>query len=283
MIRELALNGNLRPCTGVLPMIMSAVKYGIHKVIVLSDNLPEAKLIREVEVYGCRTLAEVVHFLKGEYNPSDFVKENTTINDSHHFLDFADVRGQDDLIDAVVLAATGDHNMIMIGTPGCGKTMVAQRIPTILPKMSEEESLEVTKIYSVANLLSKNGTLIIQRPFRSPHHNASLNALIGGGMNAMPGEVSLSHNGVLFLDELPEFSKRTLDALRQPIEDKKVCVSRVSGSNIYPSNFMFITAMNPCPCGYYPSSKCQCTDYEIIKYRNRISEPMNMQNSMGEK
>ena len=176
-----------------------------------------------------------------------------------------------ELIEAVVLAAAGGHNMLMVGEPGCGKTMIAQRIPTILPEMTEEECLEVTKIYSISGLLPNGHALMKYRPFRAPHHNASLNALIGGGAYAMPGEVSLAHNGVLFLDELAEFSRRTLDALRQPIEDKKVSISRVNGTHTFPSSFMFITAMNPCPCGYYPGAKCKCTDYEIIKYRGKIS------------
>ena len=164
--------------------------------------------------------------------------------------------------------------MLMVGEPGCGKTMIAQRIPTILPEMTEEECLEVTKIYSISGLLPNGHALMKYRPFRAPHHNASLNALIGGGAYAMPGEVSLAHNGVLFLDELAEFSRRTLDALRQPIEDKKVSISRVNGTHTFPSSFMFITAMNPCPCGYYPGAKCKCTDYEIIKYRGKISGPI---------
>ena len=164
--------------------------------------------------------------------------------------------------------------MLMIGEPGCGKTMIAQRIPTILPQMTDEECLEVTKIYSISGILPNGHALMRNRPFRAPHHNASLNALIGGGMNAMPGEVSLAHNGVLFLDELAEFSRHTLDALRQPIEDKKVSISRVNGTHTFPSNFMFVAAMNPCPCGYYPSSRCRCTDYEIIKYRGKISGPI---------
>ena len=189
-------------------------------------------------------------------------------------MDFSDVKGQAELTEAVMLAAAGGHNMLMIGEPGCGKTMVAQRIPTILPQMTEEECLEVTKIYSISGILENGHSLIKNRPFRAPHHNASLNALIGGGVNALPGEVSLAHNGVLFLDELAEFSRRTLDALRQPIEDKRVCISRVNGTHTFPSNFMFVTAMNPCPCGYYPSSKCRCTDYEIIKYRGKISGPI---------
>ena len=162
----------------------------------------------------------------------------------------------------------------MIGEPGCGKTMIAQRIPMILPGMTEQEALEVTKIHSIAGLLDAGGGLIKERPFRAPHHNVSLNALIGGGSYAQPGEVSLAHNGVLFLDELAEFSKSTLDALRQPLEDKRVTISRVNGTNSYPANFMFVAAMNPCPCGYFPSKKCRCTDYEILHYRSKISGPI---------
>ncbi len=164
--------------------------------------------------------------------------------------------------------------MLMIGEPGCGKTMIAQRIASVLPEMSEEECLEVTKIYSISGMLADGHSLMKNRPFRAPHHNVSLNALIGGGNYAMPGEVSLAHNGVLFLDELAEFSRRTLDALRQPVEDKSVSISRVNGTHTYPANFMFVTAMNPCPCGYYPGSKCRCTEYEIMKYRGKISGPI---------
>lgn len=276
LIGELSLNGGLRSCNGILPLIIAAEKNGIKDVIVPSSNLAEAKLVHNINVYGFEALSDVIRFLEGkgikELAPICFeTKDNCSQNSS---LDFADVKGQNEMIQAVVLAAAGGHNMLMIGEPGCGKTMIAQRIPTILPLMTEEESLEVTKIYSISGLLQEGHSLIKTRPFRAPHHNASLNALIGGGVNALPGEVSLAHNGVLFLDELAELSRRTLDALRQPIEDKKVSISRVNGSNTFPSNFMFVSAMNPCPCGYYPSSKCRCTDYEIIKYRSKISGPI---------
>ncbi|MCD7745237.1 MAG: YifB family Mg chelatase-like AAA ATPase [Lachnospiraceae bacterium] len=274
VIGELALNGSIRPCTGILPMIMAASKNGIRKVIVPAGNYKEAKLIKNIEVFAFGGLSEAVRFLEGKGVSSQTVGEEELPGEQNSVLDFADVKGQDELIDAAVLAAAGGHNMLMIGEPGCGKTMIAQRIPTILPEMTESESLEITKIYSIAGLLKNGHTLVNARPFRAPHHNASLNALIGGGVNALPGEVSLAHNGVLFLDELTEFSRRTLDALRQPIEDKKVCISRVNGTNTFPANFMFVTAMNPCPCGYYPGKKCRCTDYEIIKYRSRISGPI---------
>lgn len=204
-IGELSLNAELRPCSGVLPMVIAAKNNGIKNI---------------------------------------------------------------------VAAACGGHNIIMTGAPGCGKSMIAKRIPSILPTMTEEESLEVTKIYSVAGLLKNKGSLITERPFRAPHHNASMNSLIGGGNNAMPGEISLAHNGVLFLDEIAEFNKRTLDALRQPMEDGIVTVSRVKYTNTYPANFMMIAAMNPCPCGHYGNEKCRCTDYEVLKYRQKISGPI---------
>lgn len=274
LIGELSLNGELRACRGILPMVIAANKQGTREVIVPYENIQEAKLVRGMRVYGFENLVQVLRFLEGKDVTLTKQEKYELEENIDSPMDFADVKGQEDLIDAVVLAAAGGHNLLMIGEPGCGKTMIAQRIPTILPKMTEEECLEVTKIYSISGLVEREHSLITNRPFRAPHHNASLNALIGGGVNALPGEVSLAHNGVLFLDELAEFSRRTLDALRQPIEDKKVSISRVNGMNTFPANFMFVAAMNPCPCGYYPSKKCRCTDYEIIKYRGKISGPI---------
>ena len=274
-IGELCLDGGLRACCGILPMILAAKKSGIKKIIIPKENTEEAKLVQGIEIYGFSKLIDVIRFLEGKQKFEDTVKKSS--EDTQRIdavFDFKDVKGQKEIIEASLLAAAGGHNMLMIGEPGCGKTMIAQRIPTILPLMTEEECLEVTKIYSISGLLPAGHSLIRNRPFRAPHHNASLNSLIGGGVNAMPGEVSLAHNGVLFLDELAEFSRRTLDALRQPIEDKKVSVARVNGTHTYPAGFMFVTAMNPCPCGYYPGSKCRCTDYEIIKYRGKISGPI---------
>lgn len=275
-IGELSLDGRLRACRGILPMIITAQKSGIKKIIVPSENMNEANLVHGIEIIGLNNLDEVIRYLEGKNIMGDAIHPDAReeIKNIELNLDFADVKGQNELIDAVILAAAGGHNMLMIGEPGCGKTMIAQRIPTILPQMTDEECLEVTKIYSISGILPNGHALMRNRPFRAPHHNASLNALIGGGMNAMPGEVSLAHNGVLFLDELAEFSRHTLDALRQPIEDKKVSISRVNGTHTFPSNFMFVAAMNPCPCGYYPSSRCRCTDYEIIKYRGKISGPI---------
>lgn len=273
-IGELSLNGKIRSCSGVLPMTIAAKKAGVKNIVVPIENAQEACLVNGINVYAFDDLKSVINFLEG-ITQAEPIRENNTLSlKSDYPVDFSDVKGQDVLIEYIVVAAAGGHNLLMVGTPGCGKSMIAKRIPTILPRMSEEESLEVTKIYSVAGLLKNRGSLITQRPFRAPHHSASLNSLVGGGNNAMPGEVSLAHNGVLFLDEVAEFSKKTLDALRQPMEDKRITISRVSSTNIYPSNFMFIAAMNPCPCGYYGTNKCKCTDYEVIKYRQKISGPI---------
>ncbi|MCQ2496161.1 MAG: YifB family Mg chelatase-like AAA ATPase [Lachnospiraceae bacterium] len=280
-IGELSLNGNIRPCYGILPMVNSAKQHGIKSIIVPADNLDEAKSVSGIDVIGMSTLRDTIRFLEGKMSPnhSKMVAPKTEIENPVYSKitdtpDFADVKGQDELIDAVVLGAAGGHNILMIGEPGSGKTMIAERIPTILPTMTEKEALEVTKIHSISGLVEPGQGLMKWRPFRAPHHNVSLNALVGGGSYAQPGEVSLSHNGVLFLDELAEFSKSTLDALRQPLQDKKVTISRVNGTNTYPANFMFVTAMNPCPCGYYMTQKCRCTDYEIMHYRNKISGPI---------
>lgn len=244
-IGELSLNGKIRPCTGVLPMVIAAIKSGMESIVVPKENVGEAKLVKGINVYGFEDLNKLIDFLEGK---ALMEKDDKVIEEKiqeKYPIDFSDVKGQDVLIEYIVVAAAGGHNMLMIGTPGCGKSMIAKRIPTILPDMAEEESLEVTKIYSVAGLLKDRGNLISKRPFRAPHHSASLNSLIGGGNNAMPGEVSLAHNGVLFLDEVAEFSKKTLESLRQPMEDKKVTVARVNYTNTYPTNFMFIAAMNP--------------------------------------
>lgn len=277
LIGELSLNGRLRPCRGILPMVTEAMNCGIQSVIVPFENWKEAESVAGIKVFGIHTLRDTIQFLEGKLKPSREEEKISRVpvgpTDLNR-LDFADVKGQQDLIEAIVLGAAGGHNILMIGEPGCGKTMIAERIPTILPQMTEKESLEVTKIHSISGLLQPEHGLMTNRPFRAPHHNISLNALIGGGSYAQPGEVSLSHNGVLFLDELAEFSKSTLDALRQPLEDKKVTISRVNGTNTYPANFMFVAAMNPCPCGYHPGARCKCTDYEIIHYRGKISGPI---------
>jgi magnesium chelatase family protein len=274
-IGELSLNGDLRPVKGVLPMVSEAKKQGFTDIIVPFENYHEAALLSGVNIYPFKSLASVISFLAGKTGSQDIEFPGELFSDEEfQTLDFEDVKGQDELIDAIVLGASGGHNILMIGEPGCGKSMIASRIPTILPSMSEEECLDVTKIYSIAGLLKKSGYLINKRPFRAPHHNASLNALIGGGQGATPGDVTLAHNGVLFLDEMTEFSRTTLEALRQPLENRYVTISRVNYSNTYPADFMLVAAMNPCPCGYHPGKRCRCSDYEIQKYRNKISGPI---------
>ncbi|MFT8313984.1 MAG: YifB family Mg chelatase-like AAA ATPase [Clostridium sp.] len=274
-IGELSLNGQLRSCTGVLPMAIEAKKKGIKNLVVPRDNMKEASLVKGINIFSFDTLKNVVQFLQDtNYNLDLSGLNEQHIIEHESLLDFKDVQGQDSIIDFIVVAAAGGHNMILSGSPGCGKSMIAKRIPTILPEMTEEEALEATKIYSVAGLLKNRGTLIQNRPFRAPHHNASMNSLVGGGIYAKPGEISLAHNGVLFLDEIAEFNKSTLEALRQPMEDKIVTISRVKYSHSYPANFMFVAAMNPCPCGYHGEERCHCTDYEVTKYRSKISGPI---------
>ena len=279
-IGELSLDGRIRPCNGVLSMLTEARKCGVKAVVVPFDNRKEAETISGIRIFPVRSLPDTVRFLEGKLDLTkqddgdiDFLMKGEQ-GSPVGSMDFSDVKGQEGLIEAIVLGAAGGHNILMIGGPGCGKTMIAQRIPTILPRMTEKESLESTKIHSIAGLLEAGKGLLTDRPFRAPHHNVSLNALIGGGTFAQPGEVSLAHNGVLFLDELAEFSRSSLDGLRQPMEDKRITIARVNGTNSYPANFMLVAAMNPCPCGYYPTKKCKCTDYEIIHYRGKISGPI---------
>ncbi|MEA1975467.1 MAG: YifB family Mg chelatase-like AAA ATPase, partial [Bacillota bacterium] len=272
-IGELSLNGKLRSCSGVLSMIMEAKKRGIKTVIIPKKNVIEASLIDDIDIIGIEDLQNVINFLMGE--KAEIITEAPKKEEKiiKHNLDFSEVKGQTELIKYIQIAVAGGHNILMVGSPGCGKSMIAKRIPTILPKMSREEALEVTKVYSVLNTNSFEN-LVEERPFRAPHHNASTNSLVGGGRSATPGEISLAHNGVLFLDEIPQFNKKTLDSLRQPMEDGYVTISRVDQTNKYPSGFMLVAAMNPCPCGYYGQDRCRCTDYEIVKYRQKVSGPI---------
>lgn len=274
-VGELSLNAELRPVSGVLPMAMTARDSGVKKLFVPVENYAEASMVKGLEIFAFKTLNEIVDYLQGktEYRAPNLPEIREPIRENEG-LDFADVRGQDILIEYIVTAVAGGHNILMIGSPGCGKSMIAKRIPTIMPELNEEEALEITKIYSVTGHLRERGRLITERPFRSPHHNASTNSLVGGGSPVVPGEISLAHNGVLFLDEIAEFDKKSLDALRQPMEDKVVTVTRVKSSATFPANFMLVAAMNPCPCGYYGQPKCRCTDYEVVKYRQKLSGPI---------
>ena len=279
MVGELGLDGRLQPVKGALPIAISARAEHFKGLIVPKANEREAAVVNNLEVYGMENIMQVISFITGQQHFSPMVIDTRKefYEQQYNFdLDYADVKGQENVKRALEVAAAGGHNLIMIGPPGSGKSMMAKRLPSILPPLSLAESLETTQIHSVAGKLSKNSSLISQRPFRSPHHTISEAALVGGGINPMPGEISLAHNGILFADELPEFSKHTLEVLRQPLEDRVITISRAKYSVEYPCNFQFIASMNPCPCGYYgdPTHRCVCTPGQIQKYMNKISGPL---------
>ncbi len=279
LIGELGLDGKLKPVSGALPVAIRARKEQFKRLIVPRENVREAAVVNNLDVYGMDNLADVISFLNGNdsYEPTIVDTRREFYEQQYSFdLDFADVKGQESVKRALEVAAAGGHNIIMIGPPGAGKSMMAKRLPSILPPLSLAESLETTQIHSVAGKLSSGTSLISQRPFRSPHHTVSQVAMTGGGNHAVPGEVSMAHNGVLFLDELPEFNKSTLEVLRQPLEDRKITIARAKYTVEYPCSFMFVASMNPCPCGYYgdPTHHCVCTPGQIQRYMNKISGPL---------
>ncbi len=277
-IGELSLDGSVRGVHGVLPLVLAARELGIKQVVVPLENAPEAALVRDVEIFGVKTLAELAVALRGEaeLQPSIVEEEDFLACSEGENLDFADVKGQLAAKRALEVAAAGGHNLLMLGSPGCGKTMLARRLPSILPDLTFEEAIEVTKIHSLAGQLSSQNPLVRKRPFRSPHHTSSSTSIVGGGRIPKPGEISLAHHGVLFMDELPEFHKNTLEALRQPLEDGCVNVSRVAASVSFPASLMLVGAANPCPCGYQldKEKECTCTPFQVQKYLHRISGPL---------
>ena len=290
---ELSLDGSLQPIRGALPIALCARREGFRGLILPAANAEEAAVVEGLEVYGLDNLVDVVHFLNGEtkdeLNPEDKFEpthvDTRAVFDELAFpsdLDFADVRGQFKVRRAVEIAAAGGHNMIMVGPPGAGKSMIAKRIPSILPPLTLEEALETTKIHSIAGLTNKRQgaktALVVERPFRSPHHTITDVALVGGGTNPHPGEISLAHNGVLFLDELPEYKRSALEVMRQPLEDRHITVARTKETVDYPASFMLVAAMNPCPCGHYgennPAHPCTCTPAQVHRYMSKISGPL---------
>jgi magnesium chelatase family protein len=278
LVGELALDGSVRPVKGVLSMAMAARDLGIQKLLVPAANAREAAVVTEVAVFGASSLGEAVGILSGQHEaePVTVRLEDLAAKLNSYDIDFADVRGQEFAKRALVVAAAGGHNVLMIGSPGSGKTMLSRRLPSIMPPLTPAESLETTRIYSAMGRLNPGEALLATRPFRSPHHTISDAGMVGGGSTPAPGEISLAHHGVLFLDELPEFNRRSLEVLRQPLEEGRVTISRALNSTTFPSRFILVAAMNPCPCGYLGDAKhaCKCNPMQIERYMGRISGPL---------
>ncbi len=278
IVGELALSGEVRSVNGVLPIALCAREQGKRALIVPADNAAEAAVVQGIDVYPARTLREVAEFVAGKRELAPLREDPAAIfrQHRHYEVDFTDVKGQESVKRALEVAAAGNHNILMIGPPGSGKTLLAKRVPTILPGATLEECLETTKIHSICGLLPKGQALIATRPFRAPHHTTSSAGLLGGTTSLTPGEISLAHNGVLFLDELPEFHRDVLEAMREPLEEGRVVISRASGTMTFPASFMLVAAMNPCPCGFYgdPKRECRCSPSMIQRYRNKVSGPL---------
>lgn len=274
MMGELSLSGKINGVRGILPALCEAGKRGIKTCIIPWDNRQEVCRVDGMTIYLAKTLSQVIAFLRhsGSLEKSDFCMPDTITKE---VLDYSSIRGQEAAKRATMVAAAGMHNLLYVGSPGCGKTMMAQRIPSIMPSMTFEEQMEISKIYSISGLLAEHGGWINTRPFRNPHHTVTASALMGGGLVPAAGEITLAHGGVLFLDELTEFSMKTLEHLRQPLEDRTVNISRVHGAYTFPANFMLVASMNPCKCGYYPDrNRCRCTEHDRERYIGRISKPM---------